>query len=260
MRFTRLKLRWRRALSRTSVGRRFVERRDAAREQRAVHEFRSAGLADREYDFVFVVTYGRSGSTLLQGVLNSIPGFLIRGENHQALRHLFDLHAALEWEHNRTLESGNPTVTSPWFGVAGYPVQGALEEFRRLALALLLRPEEDTKTVGFKEIRWEYEDLGAFLDFLMGVFPGVRFVFNTRNLDDVANSKWWVETPGAREHLQAVEARLLAECSRLGARAFRVHYDDFVGEPSALKGLFEWLGAPYDDAAIKAVLRQPHSY
>jgi hypothetical protein len=247
-------------LSRTSVGRRFVERRDEARERRAVREFRTAGRAEREYDFVFVVTYGRSGSTLLQGVLNSIPGFLIRGENHQALRHLFDLHSALEREHIRTLDSGNPTVTSPWFGVAGYPVQGALEEFRRLALALFLRPEEDTKTVGFKEIRWEYEDLGAFIDFLAGVFPGARFVFNTRNLDDVAKSKWWVETPDAREHLQAEEDRLLAECSRLGVRAFRVRYDAFISDPSALKGLFDWLGAPYDDAAVKAVLRQPHSY
>src|SRR5688572_1085508 len=33
---------------------------------------------------LFIVTYGRSGSTLLQGVLNSIPGYLIRGENDGA--------------------------------------------------------------------------------------------------------------------------------------------------------------------------------
>ena len=31
--------------------------------------------------FVFVVTYGRSGSTLLQTVLQSIDGYFIRGEN-----------------------------------------------------------------------------------------------------------------------------------------------------------------------------------
>ena len=31
------------------------------------------------------MTYGRSGSTLVQGLLNSIPGYLIRGENSAAL-------------------------------------------------------------------------------------------------------------------------------------------------------------------------------
>ena len=32
-----------------------------------------------DLSYVFICTYGRSGSTLLQGVLNSIPGYLIRG-------------------------------------------------------------------------------------------------------------------------------------------------------------------------------------
>ena len=43
-------------------------------------------------DYVFVMTYGRSGSTLLMGLLNTIPGYLIRGENDDALRFLFDFH------------------------------------------------------------------------------------------------------------------------------------------------------------------------
>lgn len=34
---------------------------------------------------ILVITYGRSGSTLLQGILNSIDGILIRGENHNFL-------------------------------------------------------------------------------------------------------------------------------------------------------------------------------
>jgi len=31
--------------------------------------------------YVFVVTYGRSGSTLMQGLLNALPGVLVRGES-----------------------------------------------------------------------------------------------------------------------------------------------------------------------------------
>ncbi|UCV16550.1 hypothetical protein [Quatrionicoccus australiensis] len=35
-----------------------------------------------KFKSILVVTYGRSGSTLLQGVLNTLPNVLIRGENH----------------------------------------------------------------------------------------------------------------------------------------------------------------------------------
>ena len=45
-----------------------------------------------ELRHVFVMTYGRSGSTLLMGILNSIPGWLLRGENRHAMRHLYDFH------------------------------------------------------------------------------------------------------------------------------------------------------------------------
>src|SRR3954447_25026285 len=34
------------------------------------------------YRYVFVVTYGRSGSTLVQGLLNTLPQTLVRGENN----------------------------------------------------------------------------------------------------------------------------------------------------------------------------------
>ena len=33
----------------------------------------------RDLDYVFVVTYARSGSTLLQALLNACPGVQIRG-------------------------------------------------------------------------------------------------------------------------------------------------------------------------------------
>ena len=48
--------------------------------------------------FVFVVTYGRSGSTLLQNVLNTIPGYCIRGENANTLAHLAKACHAVESE------------------------------------------------------------------------------------------------------------------------------------------------------------------
>lgn len=39
---------------------------------------------------IFIVTYGRSGSTLLQNLLMTIPGCIIRGENHNAMESIWN--------------------------------------------------------------------------------------------------------------------------------------------------------------------------
>ena len=165
----------------------------------------------KDLGYVFICTYGRSGSTLLQGVLNSIPGYLIRGENRQALRHLYEMHQVLmrqKRSHSGFINRGEPLpVTHPFHGIDGYP-NSAHKSFRRLALELLLRPEEDTRVTGFKEIRWADEDVVGYVRFLRNVFPGARFVINTRDLDAVAASAWWAEDPDARAKLEQAEERL----------------------------------------------------
>ena len=229
---------------------------------------RAGGRRRRDLGYLFVVTYGRSGSTLLQGMLNSIPGYLIRGENHQALRHLHAYHQVTvrqrrkvrRVQRRRDQPPGTTTSTHPFYGMDGVPVQGSLRAIRRLALDTLLRPEPDTRVVGFKEIRWDRDDLADYVGWLRQVFPGARFVVNTRDLGAVSQSKWWANDPGARAALEKVEARLLALADSLGDDAFHVRYDDYVADLGRLRPLFAWLGEEYDEEALRAVLELPHSY
>ena len=44
---------------------------------------------------VFVITYGRSGSTLLQNMFNALPGYVLRGENNNILSSLVQSWEAL---------------------------------------------------------------------------------------------------------------------------------------------------------------------
>ncbi len=218
--------------------------------------------------YLFIVTYGRSGSTLLQGVLNSIPGYLVRGENRQAMRHLWEFHRTAVQERqrqrrsqeNRGLEPGGHTAADAFFGIDDFPVRRSLAGIRRLAVETLLRPAPDTRVTGFKEIRWSEEDVGDYVAWLRRVFPDARFVVNTRDLDDVSRSKWWAEDPAARDGLQAVEARLLDLAASLGDAGFHVHYDDYVADPSRLRPLFEWLGEEYDEGRLRDVFETRHSY
>ena len=222
----------------------------------------------RKLSFLFVITYGRSGSTLLQGVLNSTPGYLIRGENRQVLRHLHEFHTRAvqqrrsqrRVQRRRDRPVGGSTPTHPFYGMDNFAVNKSLAGIRSLALDTLLRPEPDTRVTGFKEIRWAAADVGDYVEWLRLVFPGARFVVNTRDLAAVSRSKWWGELPDAESRLVEREQRILAVAESLGDAAFRVHYDDYAGNPKALAPLFDWLGEEFDEDRIRAVMDVPHSY
>jgi hypothetical protein len=219
---------------------------------------RRSGGGERDLDYLFMLTYGRSGSTLLLGILNSLPGFLIRGENRDALHHLFLYHQTCLEERDRNRIADDST--NPFFGIDGYPADTAIDDLRRLALDTLLRPEPDTRVTGFKEIRWYQPDLPEYVAFLRQVFPGAKFVVNTRNHDDVAKSKWWAGNEKAPETLARREKRLLDLADDLGDSAYRVHYDDYVADPSTLTGLLTWLGVEYDAERVAGVLARRHSF
>jgi hypothetical protein len=245
--------------------RRLTRQRNEARRRaaRLAHRVEQAELAlnEREADlgYLFVVTYGRSGSTLLQGVLNSIPGYLIRGENHHALQHLFAFHrhclaAREQFGPHQTLGPDHA-----WFGMEQWDPETSLRQVRQTALATLLRPAADTRVTGFKEIRWYHPDVQEYVDFLRAAFPGARFVINTRNHDDVARSKWWARHPDAHRQLATMEAGFDQMAARLGESCLRVHYDDYVADPRTLIALFDWLGEPWDESRVATVLATRHS-
>ena len=209
--------------------------------------------------YLFVMTYGRSGSTLLMGLLNSIPGYLVRGENWDALHHLFRFHRTLEEGSRRWDPARLRQRTHPFYGAGDFPVRKSLEGIRALALDTVLRPKPDTRVTGFKEIRWYHEDLEDYVAWLREVFPGARFVVNTRDHAQVLRSGWWAKRPEHGAALPGIEARILALAAELGEAAYHVHYNDYVADAAVLRGLFEWLGEPYDEASVRAVLETRHS-
>lgn len=215
---------------------------------------------EQELDYVFVMTYGRSGSTLLLGILNSIDGWLLRGENRHALRHFYDFHRSCVAERDRVDPEKASTSVHPWFGIQDFDEQVSLAGIRRLVSDTLLRPEPGTTVSGYKEIRWYDEDLAEYVHFLRQVFPGARFVINTRDHAEVQESAFWRHEEDAAARLREIEDRMLAVAADLGDAAFRVHYNDFKDDPGALRPLFDWLEEPWDEERVRATLATRHSF
>ncbi|HEY9292796.1 MAG TPA: hypothetical protein VIP98_16060, partial [Microlunatus sp.] len=86
---------------------------------------------ERSLGYLFVVTYGRSGSTLLQGILNSIPGYLVRGENRSVLRHLYKYQQGLDRDRSLLYRPEQPLPTThAWFGMDLFSSDDSLRHLR----------------------------------------------------------------------------------------------------------------------------------
>ena len=237
-----------------------VESLTAELERVRAEDALASGRDRADLSYLFVVTYGRSGSTLLQGILSSTPGVVIRGENGGVLEQLFLFHDTVRGHRERLHRAETLPPSHPWWGIDGYVDATALREIRTLLLETVLRPGRDTRVVGFKEIDWMNDRLPEQLAFVRAVFPGARFVLNTRDLAHVATSKWWARNPNALAELQAMEQQYVEALDAFRDDVYRVHYDEWVADPGALRGLFEWMGEEFDESRVRAVMDVPHSY
>ena len=244
--------------------RRLIEQRDALlAENKALRSELPRHGDESRLSYLFNVTYGRSGSTLLQGTAQRQPGYLIRGENGGTMESLHTTWREMKRRRGQIGTPGRASVpTHACYGTDRYFSKRAADSFRRHMLDVVLRPSKTTRVTGFKEIRWwRHKDLGEFLEFMELVFPGARFIFNTRNHADVMKSKWWADKDKDAALAQMVdyEARMVAAREQLGDAAYAIHYDDYVGDPDQLRGLYAWLGEPFDRARIDEVLATRHS-
>ncbi|MGB3186135.1 MAG: sulfotransferase [Ornithinimicrobium sp.] len=206
---------------------------------------------------LFIVTYGKSGSTLLMGLLNSLPGFQIRGENNGVIIDLLNYHtkackAAAKW--SSPMDSAHP-----WYGVDNYPRDVALSRMADLVTDTLLRPDPGIEVTGFKEIRWWTASVTSYLDFLDSLYPDARYILNTRNHANVARSSWWKRDPDAIETLARIEANMAKAVTSRGDRGFHVHYDDYVADRDKLRHLCTWLGVDYDRDRFDRVMSVRHT-
>ncbi len=214
--------------------------------------------------FVVVLAVGRSGSTLLQGILNALPGVLVRGENNGFLLSLFSAHHALR---AAQITWGGETTPpeNPWYGAE--LLRPSL--FRRAIAAMVIEQlcagvdSGKYRAIGFKEIRWLPEDLQGinlhvFLSFIEQTFERVQFLLLTRDVEQILKSGWWPskdQDKARRDILGFYECAAVAPVKNL----FRIDYSDLVPGTAALKNLCELMGGRYGEE-IEAVLARPHSF
>jgi hypothetical protein len=220
-------------------------------------------MALMNYESILVVTYGRTGSTLLQGVLNSIDGCLIRGENYGVCQGLFRSYRNMI----KSKDHSGHAPTEPWFGCQFLNEDYVIEHGRELMRRVLLGDQAANNHVicyGFKETRYvnmEPDYLFDYIDFICKLFPNPAVIFNTRALSDVVKSAWWKEKEiGKITAMLKQTEGVFSRYANEHHNCFQITYEDTIAKTAVLERMFEFLGVHYDESNIDRVLSRPHSY
>ncbi|KAI3378440.1 hypothetical protein SNEBB_000220 [Seison nebaliae] len=124
----------------------------------------------KDVNMLFIVADGSGGGTLLRHLLNSIPNYIISGENKNAVYFIRSLYNVLKIAKREIC----------YAYMEGLPRAIRDEYFRKIILDLLVSRDKKNnyKVFGFKEIRFIqiYE-----LEFLLKLFPNSKFIIHYRS-------------------------------------------------------------------------------
>lgn len=212
------------------------------------------------YRYIFVVTYARSGSTLLQSVLNSTPGTQIRGENRNIL---YNLYKSISRANSGRVRDPAPRPPDhPWYGfneLRAGPFEAALlNAFVRDVLV----PDPAARVIGFKEIRYTaqsilMDDFAPYMDFLLSRFPDARIVFNSRRSEDViVSSMMAMEQPHLTRRVLKEADQRFADYDRTCDRTIHMQYEDYVADHRLIHRMLEFLGLAWTEAGVAAVMEK----
>lgn len=222
-------------------------------------------LTRARFPFLFIVAYGRSGSTLLMGLLNSLPGYCIRGENNSGLFSIFEAVGKLRATKAKYGKKAGLS-THPWYGAGEMAVERFARDCADAFVRSVLQPPPGARCVGFKEIRYTDAEMEAtvfveYLDFLNWVFPGSAFLFNVRNVEETVKSGWWKDRDSltVSRMLSNAQRRFLSYAQRSPDRSFVVDYDRLVQEQGYFRTVCDFLGESFDGESVAAVLATRHS-
>jgi hypothetical protein len=158
---------------------------------------REDGSTGEHPRYVFVVTYGRSGSTLTQGLLNALPGTLVRGENNMFMLPFFRAWSGFKEFQEKNIENARRKGTrSAFYGIDEVDPDAFIEATRSFALEQLYGRADRSKVdvLGFKEVLWHRvvrTEVDAFFDWFEMVFPDAHYVLNQRDHASVKKSGFW---------------------------------------------------------------------
>jgi hypothetical protein len=163
---------------------------------------------------VLICATGRSGSTTLQRILNTIPNSNFCGENFGAVNSLLEFYKKLKFStfnnvpgklkpisYDRLIEY---KIKPAWYN--SYNFEQTVKMIKTM-ITQLFKNNENTTVWGFKEIRYDNGKINLIKEF-KELFPQTKVIIQLRDIKSQMKSGWFKNDKNAVNYLSKMNLEL----------------------------------------------------
>jgi hypothetical protein len=209
---------------------------------------------------ILICATGRSGSTTLQRIINTIPNSNISGEKYEAIYNLLNCYENMKFLNNMTPKNSNNNFltsdelnkvrTKPsWYNC--YDFEEVKNNIKNTIISILIKNDNknEIRVLGFKEIRW-FNRTHLLNDFLE-LFPNTKIICHLHdNLEKQLKSGWWDES--SRAHILKYNEELINYASN--NKNCYLSYMKNLFNIDELKNMFIFLDEPFDEEKYNFII------
>jgi hypothetical protein len=211
---------------------------------------------------VLICATGRSGSTTMQRIINSVPNSNICGENFGAINSLLEFYKRIktttfDYVPGHLRPASYEDIISKdakpsWYN--SYNFQQTVSMIKIL-IASLFKNKEATNMWGFKEIRYDNGDIKYLKEF-KELFPQTKVIIQVRgNIAAQSQSSWLKKDKNAIQYLNALNNQFYNFYNHNKEWCYFTTFEKMF-DMENIKKIFEFIDCSqyYDQNKIKQIL------
>ena len=165
---------------------------------------------------VLICATGRSGSTTMQRLINTIPNSNICGENFGAINSLLEFYRRIKYSTENNIPGHlhpasydsivSKNIKPAWYNSYNY---AQIIQLIKITIVNMFKNKETTNIWGFKEIRYDSGNIKYIEDF-KELFPQTKVIIHIReNTGAQSKSGWFKDDKNASKFLSKVNKELV---------------------------------------------------
>lgn len=199
--------------------------------------------------FIIICATGRSGSTTLQRIINSIEESNINGENTGAINRLLECYVQIKQTNKIKFShyvEGKTKKKPAWYNC--YDFKSVKNNIKNTILSIITN-DNSKKIIGFKEIR--YFKQTYLIDEFIELFPNTKVICHIDdNIDRQCTSGWW--SIDSKEHLTEYNNQLI-NYSKSNENCY-LSYMKNLFIINEIKKMFEFLGEELNEEKYNYII------
>ena len=212
---------------------------------------------------ILICATGRSGSTTMQRIINTIPNSNICGENFGAINSLLEFYRRIK---NSTIQNSpghlhpasyeeiiKQNIKPSWYNSYNYQ---QIVQMIKMTIINMFKKNSTINVWGFKEIRYDAGNISYIKDF-KELFPQTKVIIQIReNIQAQSNSGWFKKDKGAIQFLNKTSNELV-EFYRQNKEWCYLNSFERMFDINNLKNMFDFIefGDSFNENGIHEILK-----